>query len=155
MEGQGVWYDSIGYTNIGYIGTILILIIISFYLVKMFNKKEAVTLKEKSINYDIMQYVDKLINDKLEFYAASRILPYLTSEQGKISHIKVDEIRELFYDDVVASISDTIKSDILHIYSPDGFNLYVIQKYMTYINTLQMGKGEKINMKKVIDEIYS
>ena len=126
--------------------------------------KEKVEKSEKMLSIDettkYMQFFDKLLMDKLNFYFFNHFLA--TYEKGKdVNKELIKDIKTQFYIDVSSALCMDQKRQLLKIFTEKSIELYIHQYFLQKLNELDVKfKGGKSKEKEtelsanLMKEIY-
>jgi len=142
MENYNITPDNI-YALI--IGSVVALIIIWIITLIINTRKSKLNKKEKPIkefkpnnSKYIMDFLDDLIKDKYEYYLYKEILPvYLGNESNKkekFNKEKFLQLKNFFFLDILKSLSKNVKIELMNLFTKDGIELYIHQKFATLFN---------------------
>jgi len=86
----------------------------------------------------VMELLDKLITDKYEYYLYKEILPVyignISNKKEKFSKEKFLQLKENFFSDINMSLSKNIKSELINLFTREGIEIYIHQKFATLFN---------------------
>ena len=104
---------------------------------KKIDKKDINEFKPSTSKY-IMELLDKLISDKYEYYLYKEILPVyignISNKKEKFNKEKFLQLKENFFSDINMSLSKNIKVELIKLFTREGIEIYVHQKFATLFN---------------------
>lgn len=141
-------------TSIGVIiGIFFLIYIIFLWTIRkdIIKKKEELILKEMekckpkidfTTGQKAMDYLDRLIKDKYQYYLYARFLPVYLDRKIPEKNI-VNEIKEKIYVTVVGGLTQDVKQEILKYFTQKGIEIYINEKIMVYMNETDFKTAEK------------
>jgi len=103
------------------------------------DKKENISneFKPSTSKYTI-EFLDKLITDKYEYYLYKEILPVyvgnISNKKEKFNKEKFLQLKEMFFSDINMSLSKNIKIELMNLFTRKGIEIYIHQKFATLFN---------------------
>jgi hypothetical protein len=80
-----------------------------------------------------LDYLDRLIKAKIQFYTLFELMP-IYNENNVPEKKVIEEIKHKIYATIVGSLSKEIKKKILKYSNQKGIEIYINERIMTYLN---------------------
>ncbi len=109
------------------------------------NKNSIMDLKVNEAD-ELINFLDKIIKTKFNFYFINEILPYYQAGE-KIDKPTLKEIQERFYIDVSALLNKNFKKLYKKYFTTQGIEIYINEKFIYFIN-----KFDSLNIEEKITD---